>query len=495
MIKRDAVTDSDNADLLLDGVTNLDFHEINGKTFLFTSAVNGDHGFSVFRVSDNGGLKNVHNYSVSSSDDYGRFVLTDIGKHTYLVANDDYYDQIHVYEVANDGSLTFVSATPNYVNGDYSDIRDIQSMEVAGVTYFVATAQDQDTLLVMSLNDDKEMEIIQTITSTENLDNTSGLTIKQMGNRVFLLATGLYSDKISTYEIGNSDDALIGTMKSDEIVGLNGDDDLLGRGGNDKIKGLNGDDVISGHKGKDHLLGGNGSDIISGGIQNDTVEGGAGADILVGGAGRDALSYASASSGVTVNLASESSSGSDAKGDFFIGFEDLIGSNRKDKLTGESGSNRIDGNGGADKISGLGGKDILNGGAGNDTVLGGNGNDRVNGGVGNDRLLGGDGHDSLVGGGGKDTLIGGADDDTLRGNGGADTFVFETKVGNDIISDFRVGNDLIDLSGNGEFASFAELKSSAVTVNGDTLVLLEGDNSITINGVNEASLTADSFLF
>lgn len=47
---------------------------------------------------------------------------------------------------------------------------------------------------------------------------------------------------------------------------------------------------------------------------------------------------------------------------------------------------------------------------------------------------------------GDDTLDGGVGSDFLVGGGGSDTFYFETGDGNDTISDFEIGVDLIDLS-------------------------------------------------
>lgn len=75
---------------------------------------------------------------------------------------------------------------------------------------------------------------------------------------------------------------------------------------------------------------------------------------------------------------------------------------------------------------------------------GGNGDDILRGGQGNDNLNGEDGNDVLIDGMGKDTLTGGA---------GSDEFRFD-KVAHspnsnkrDLIADFTLGEDVIDLSG------------------------------------------------
>ncbi len=82
-------------------------------------------------------------------------------------------------------------------------------------------------------------------------------------------------------------------------------------------------------------------------------------------------------------------------------------------------------------------------------LYGGAGNDRltVRGGEGN-ILNGGAGNDTLIGGSGSDTLIGLQGDDALQGKGGADIFLFGfIRSGErDRISDFVIGEDVIDLS-------------------------------------------------
>ncbi|MFB9914048.1 beta strand repeat-containing protein, partial [Rhizobium paknamense] len=105
---------------------------------------------------------------------------------------------------------------------------------------------------------------------------------------------------------------------------------------------------------------------IIGGDGNDTLSGEGGADKIIGGAGTDTVSYATSTSGVTVNLKTGTASGGDAEGDRLSGIENLIGSGYADTLTGTDGDNTI---------TAGSGNDILEGGKGADTLLGGNGTD------------------------------------------------------------------------------------------------------------------------
>lgn len=96
-----------------------------------------------------------------------------------------------------------------------------------------------------------------------------------------------------------------------------------------------------------------------------------------------------------------------------------------------------------DAIIGTDGDDQFNLFAGNDRGHGGEGNDTMRGGAGNDTLLGQGGDDVLIGEGGVDILLGGAGKDTFKYN-----FVSDSGVGfekRDIINDFEVGQDKIDL--------------------------------------------------
>ena len=72
-------------------------------------------------------------------------------------------------------------------------------------------------------------------------------------------------------------------------------------------------------------------------------------------------------------------------------------------------------------------------------------NDIVRGGSGNDTVLGGEGNDLVLGDGGDDS----------------DTFVFGTSHGNDTITDFTDGEDMIDLSALTGITQFSDLTVTA----------------------------------
>ena len=86
-------------------------------------------------------------------------------------------------------------------------------------------------------------------------------------------------------------------------------------------------------------------------------------------------------------------------------------------------------------------------------------------------------------------------DDTLTGGAGADTFVFDPNHGNDVVTDFTNGEDLIDLS---EFSTISGFSDLTVTSdeNGVTIDLTaHGGGTVLLQGFDIGDLDAEDFLF
>lgn len=250
---------------------------------------------------------------------------------------------------------------------------------------------------------------------------------------------------------GTGDDAASGGSGNDKLYGEAGNDALYGDIGDDLLDGGSGDDVLSGGTGNDKLQGGDGQDKLLGEDGNDALSGGAADDSLDGGAGNDTLDGGSGNDRLAGGTGDDKLAGGDGS-DALIGADgndSLSGGAGNDTLEGGIGADKLDGGTGDDKLAGDDGNDMLSGGTGNDALDGGTGNDTLDGGVGQDRLVGGSGTDTLKGGSGDDLLIGGAGKDSLSGGAGNDTFVFlpaDGKSPGDLINDFEVGHDRIDVS-------------------------------------------------
>lgn len=247
--------------------------------------------------------------------------------------------------------------------------------------------------VVGSAHDD---EIIGSNTAADVIEGGAGAdTLDGRGSDPILDDTGVYASDTVSYE-GSSKGVTVSLGKEGFTT--------LGKGGD-----AENDQLIN----FENIIGSAHADTLSI-AENGLIEGGAGADIMTAGSDGGGLSYESSSAAVTVTLAAAgktgTGSGGDAKGDKYIGFDTVIGSDYNDKLTGNDFDNGL--------LGGTG-DDVLSGGKGDDTLVGDNvfsysflGNTTVYpfgkaylGG--NDTLAGGDGDDYLIGGIGSDAIDGG----------------------------------------------------------------------------------------
>lgn len=211
-------------------------------------------------------------------------------------------------------------------------------------------------------------------------------------------------------------DAIFGEAGNDTFDGTTGDDRLVGLDGDDNLRSLRGNDVLEGNDGADFLRGGIGRDTVLGGDGDDTLRGQRDGDSLSGGADND----------------------------------------------------NIKGGGGNDTLLGDLGSDFLRGGTRRDLILGGSGDDTLIGNSFDDTLIGGRGDDVLIAGGQNDILEGGEGQDRLRGGDGKDVFIFELSHGSDLIEDFDVTEDRLQLVNfgvlNENFESFLSVEDGGVRI-------------------------------
>lgn len=293
------------------------------------------------------------------------------------------------------------------------------------------------------------------------------------------------------------DDIIFAGNGIDEVHGGPGDDYIDGGGGDvglvefegDRLYGDDGNDIIiggGGGEGGDFLYGGTGDDLLIGSANivppqgdylygeagDDRLAGLEGADLLDGGEGLDTADYSASPEPVVVLLSQADAAGiagrfrnseaggyslpedgpdpltppydaailSHAHGDTYVSIEGVIGSRYGDYVYGSGTGSTVELGDGDDTFDNnhlAWARDHVSGGAGDDRIWGGGGGDWLYGNEGDDRLWGEDGFDTLEGGPGDDILWGGS---------GADVFRFISQDdGNDVIRDFEIGLDKIDL--------------------------------------------------
>ncbi|UQR61116.1 VCBS domain-containing protein [Bradyrhizobium sp. C-145] len=86
-------------------------------------------------------------------------------------------------------------------------------------------------------------------------------------------------------------------------------------------------------------------------------------------------------------------------------------------------------------------------------------------------------------------------DDHLTGHPGSDLFVFSQPIGKDVVHSFEVSSDVIDLISYG-WQSFADVQAhTADDTSGNAVITLADGQTITLDGVHAADLTAANFEF
>ena len=181
----------------------------------------------------------------------------------------------------------------------------------------------------------------------------------------------------------------------------------------------------------------------------------------------------------------------------FVGWEDVTQENARayttihDNQFDPATANSIRGDDWGDDIRAGASDDTVSSGGGDDTIYGGDGNDILDGGAGNDRIYGEAGNDTLRGGAGSDTLTGGS---------GFDIIDVDSGGGDDVVTDFDIGdddgdgyyNDQLDVSDLRTSDGFAVLASDVVVTDDGTgnarLTFPQGE-SIVLQGITPAQMS------
>ena len=314
---------------------------------------------------------------------------------------------------------------------------------------------------------------------------------------------------------GLGQDRLFGGSQNDRIWGGDGNDVIDGGIGRDRLRGESGDDVLKGGNGIDHLFGGTGSD---------TLAGGAGDDRLAGGANRDVYSVSTLEAQHDTIVENGHAPSPTLSGwsnyerdvievlDFasyeeaihniafnIVGNDLIITYTNPAMAAGTNGTITITGQyANAQQAVEL----ISFGVAGGNLAYEGTQAHHLS-------LLDGDdftysvhsyadwgGEDIVLGTSGDDEIYGGLANDILSGLGGADVFMFHDEEdnipGHDIILDFNIADDLIDVSetGVGSFAGLTIADNSW-----GNAVVSSAFFDIELAGVTAAEVTADIFVF
>lgn len=468
------------------------WEKVTGINFIFTSS---GTGADIYFDDDQSG---AYSGSATSGNTIQRSI---VNVSTDWIAGDgidlnSYSFQTYIHEIGHAlglGHAGNYNGTGGYEedgSGDNHYLND--SWQVSIMSYF---AQFQNTAI------DASFAYVMTpmIADILAIQNLYGVPMLRTGDTTYgenSNAGGYYNTAFTdnvTFTIvdsGGIDTIDFASVSADQTV-------TLASEGISDVNGLTGNMIIARDTVIENFFSGSGDDYIVGNDANNLLKGGAGNDEIFGGDGDDLLK------GQQGHDIIEGGNGADR----------IYAAPGSDTVNAGDGNDFVSGGAGGDTINGGNGDDNLRGNRGTDIMSGGDGNDDLRGGGGKDTLTGGEGDDFLGGGGGIDTIIGGAGQDTLRGGGQADNFVFldesdSTDDANaDIIEDFSLGEDHIDLSALTSGLSFIGAAGFSGTGgeiqaiengSGETIVRVDvdGDGTADMQIVLEdtSGLTVDDFI-
>ena len=145
------------------------------------------------------------------------------------------------------------------------------------------------------------------------------------------------------------------------------------------------------------------------------------------------------------------------------------------ELVGTPGGEAIDGSADPDEITGDEGDDRLYGHGGADTLHGDGGNDMLDGGAEDDRLEGGSGKDVLTGGEGRDTIV------------------FRDGFDHDVVTDFDLAQDRVQVASSGVKDWKGVQARLSAAADGSAILTLDDGSTLLFQGVSPKELNERHF--
>lgn len=391
--------------------------EASGFTIVGSSATNGAVTFTnaganvtTLNLVDNAVAGNEQNVSFSRATN-GNDTLA-INR-TALSAVDQLVqirnENTVIYNSGN--AVPFGATTLPQTNTQTLDVEDLTSLTITGNANTVINLVDNNNLTPLALATVNATGFGNYVNTVSTVTTATTLTVNASASTVALTFTGGTNTGLTTFTSGSGNDVLNAGSGAVNFSGGAGNDTLTGSGLNDTLDGGFGNDILNGGVGDDVLVGGRGADTINGGAGNNTYSVG---DILggntegltlgLGGTGIIGAEVTGQRVDLTTNTAEYLYNGLSLAlqpvVDTLINIQNVIGSNGGDAIIGSASANRLDGGAGADTITG---------------------------------------------GAGNDTIVGGADNDQITLGSGNDTVVFNSLIGSDIITDYNVAGDAIQI--------------------------------------------------
>ncbi|WP_299151804.1 calcium-binding protein [uncultured Tateyamaria sp.] len=519
---------------------------VSGNTYLL-AVERGSNSLASFEVRSSGNLGDADQIDAASGylpiSDPTTMETVNVAGDSFAILGSAGSNSLTVIHVSASGFLSVTDHVIDDRNTRFEGITAMDTVTVGDQVFVIVGGADDGISLLRLLPDGRllhEHTLADSLTTT--LENVSAVTAAYTGGQIEVLVASATESGVTRFAVdpgtvgttqstGAGNQSLTGTASADILNSGEGDDTLSGAGGDDIVMDGTGVDRMTGGAGRDtFVLSADGeTDYIDDfNINEDEI------DLSAFGFLRsmDQLTLTSTGNGINVSYRAEdiviqSHNGQSISETAFRDLSalelsrfwiqtrppEILGTSSGDALTGSDDADFIRGAGGNDTLMGNDGDDIIEGGNGSDTIDAGAGNDTVDGGGsddvisgnlgddilyglgGSDLIDGGAGDDSIEGGSGDDTLIDGAGSDTLSGGVNTNTYVLANDGAWDIITDFTVASDVLDLR-NYNVISADDIIVTSITggarlnIGGDILELFTADGATFTN----QSLRTDGLL-
>ncbi len=487
----------DNSNLELMGASNLELVAIDGQNFLFVAA-EADGAISSFAVNDSltPALVDTASFStVSGTFTVDQLNITDVNGVTTLLPSARFDDEAATYHIDNTGDIS----TPLRQTSGAANIGNLaltHSVIVAGKTYLYAVERGVAGIASywMQPDDTFSNQVRYAGNSFDFFGDVAAFASVSVGAKTYLFTASAFDAGLNSFSIdaGGALQLIDSVAPSDasgfnlpqalETVTVNGQTYLLmGSAGTNSITvyaiGTGGtlaevDHVIDGIDTRFDDVG-----VLESFTYSDR-------SFVLASGSDDGLTLLEVSARGTLSVLAVLADDFDTTLNNVTDIEVAILGSESHAFVSSGVENgftqiRIDIDNNGLTIIGNETHEVLNGNSQDDTLFGMGGSDRI---------YGSNGNDLLVDGAGRDHFFGGA---------GADIFRFAADITLDLIRDYEIGVDVIDLS---LLASVTNLDDLNITSRSFGAVILAGVEELRVTSIDTAPLhaydfTVDDFIF
>ena len=371
------------------------------------------------------------------------------------------------------------------------DANNLLLRSVSNTTAFLPI-YDSNGVLIGSITQPSSSALSQPAFTTTGQAGGATAASSSAGSTIALLSENLTltTHGNDTVSAGAGNDTIFAAGPTTQVTAGSGNLFLVGGSGSVSVTGGSGSSTVFGGMGGGSITGGSaGNNVLVAGGGNTTLVGGGAGDVLV------------AASGTTTAVLKPGSIGFGGTGNATLyGAENtvMVGGSNSDVMYAGAGpeqmwsgtgvSHLYGGTGDDTLVGGLGGYATIVGGVGHNLIIGVSGTTIAYGGPQDDLYFAGAGDMVITEGTGSNQVVFGTGHAAVAGGTGTNlyTFLNGNAGGNDLIANFKVGTDHIQLFGY-------DRSTVAIQGNGgNSTVSLSDGTRITLLGVNQ--LTGDSIL-